>query len=258
MQNEALTQWYEKIASVLNTIEQAEKEFEKLNPKTEGGFYYSPFGVCYDFERNVGEIRRRLTNYVVNRIHKSLCPNLELDDGKIAEFVEQNGFDAQAIEDFIRSEFLPTADNETVIQLLTQAKNLLPWVSDGSEWGDRHRANKVADILSGKKIRLHAYLTSSYSFNRDKVQTYGGSASELRALEKIIEIKLEKVAPQKAGSSIFDNLFYVYGDNAQGFFRLHRISGEVIKKIRPFKNDNFDIGFKTEEQAQTIAKLLTS
>lgn len=260
MQNESLTQWYRKIADVVDNIGQATTEFEKLNPKPEGGFLNNPFDCVYDFEGDVEKLKNSLVGYVVGRTQKSLCPNLKLDDGRIAEFVKQNGFDAQAIEDFIRTEFLPSADNETVNQLLTQAKNLLPWVdNDGADLeGVHHKANKPADILSGKKVRLHAYLTSEYSFNREKVRTYDGSALELRALEKIIEIKLEGVGAQRAGSPVFNHLFGAYGEDAQRFFRLHKLNQDVIERVRAFKNNNLDIQFKTEEQAQIIAELLTS
>lgn len=260
MENEKLTRWFLEIAKVTDSVEQAEGEYKKANPECED--YNNPF--CQDdILDGIKKLREKLIDLVIGNTKKTHCPNLELDTKQTKEKLENINswsgkkgkflFDAQIIEDFIKSEYLPNADEQTIKQLLEQTKTLLPHISkkDGY-WGT---ANEPGDIQQGNKLRLRAWVQNSYS--PDRLNLYDRGAQGLLALDKLIQIVLEGIKPQEARTGIIGELLSRHENTAGDFFRLHKLNnGGAMVKIRAFKNNNFDIEFETEEKAFQLAELL--
>jgi hypothetical protein len=221
---------------------------------------YDPFYQVFGkFDEALDALRTRLVDYYERRLHATLIPNINLEHSDFAELMKKFGkdhFDAFIIAGEIKALF-DQRGSLSLNQILSDARNLLPYVSDASriatgacEWGP---ASKPEHVLRGKRLELRFHRFHTYGDDNASVDSEG--MPQLSAIDQLSQVILQGADPSTATSNVPEILFAVR--TASGLFRKIKVGwGSPIEAIRIFKSGRFDVAYATEEDARKVAAAL--
>ena len=238
---------WEKAVSFMTRVSAAAEDLKKDLPQEEEEKYWTPFS---DYQVTIAkaakEFREKLIDRTIRFYHKRHLPNAEIPASyKFVELMDEavgeDRFRASVIEGWFKEQRAKGA--ETSLETMkASARGLRPW-----------HVKELDQLVKGRYLTLRAHTWSS-SFGH----TVSRTNDELVALEKLIEIALNDADPVNVtGTGVFTNHTRQswYG-REDGFYSKQSPFDPDVKSFRFFKNGNLKIEFKTNEDAEKVARLL--
>jgi len=243
---------YQQLLTLLDTVKNIEEEMK-------GCFDYSPFNyLAGKIKAEIRDIRAKLISYAIEKHRKQYTPNIKPDvnfDKMMKEAYGELAFNAALIEDWFITQ---TQDKEnlrarSLEQLISQARRFVPYSSDGQEWGPLKDWQKLAsgNILTLRAYSWSAYQSINYSLNAE------GDFNTLEKIVDLVTLQAGDPATISGGSWISKHITDTRQDPEQ-FYGRHSARHPAAQAFQFFKNDKVKIWFKQPEQAEAVAKTLTT
>jgi len=158
-------------------------------------------------------------------------------------FLKTPGLDYKPLVDYLQ-ERKPQANELATAAILKQARKAVPRLPNG-QWRSRDVTDD--DILHGKRVQLRVYRGG---YHNEQL-----SLDTLDALEKLAYVTLwARPAGYVKATKLRKIYRYRYGENNHDG---KRAVGGPITHARSYKNNRFDLWFKTEDDAREFAEALT-
>ena len=177
--------------------------------------------------------------------HKKHLPNANIPSSNkfvelMDEAVGEDQFRASVIEDWFKEQRDEGA--ETSLETIkASARGLGPY-----------RVKQIDELVNGRYLTLRAH---TWSYECASVDSR--TNDELVALEKLIEIAFNDADPVNVTrTGVFTNHTRQSWYGRDGFYSKQSPFNPDVKSFRFFKNSNLKIEFKTNEDAEKVARLL--
>ena len=232
-----------------------------LSSKISSDLGLSEFPPSDEFERDsvkaFSELRRRITERYVAMAQQKYFPNLDIsryDFPKLMAAFGDMHFDAYLIAVKLK-ELMGHRSTIAIAELLSKARQLLPYLtreSPLSSWGP---ANQPEQVLEGARLKLQAFVHSIPDLNITYPEFE--TVEQIAALDKVTKVVLENADP----ATVTSNMSTILSDmrTPREVFRKIRIGEPFgILAIRFYRNHRFDVQYASEENARKIAEALMS
>ncbi len=245
-----------KAAVVLMTT--ARRIAETLKPKfeTRGGVDYNPFGGFTDsLENEIMKLREELIKITADKYKNLYMPNVK-PDVDFKKLMDTEAGDQDFTEDVIQSWFENATKDKAALEhqslghLQHVASPLIPHRDEEGEWG---KPKNPETLVKGHFLRLHAYTWDS-QFKSISAYTMW---EPLEALDKLISAAAGDYNVIDA-EPMLNLCQHSNTRDPPEFYKKAEVSHPIVKSFRFYKNDSFEIEFKTPEQAEAVARLLLS
>ena len=238
---------WEKAVRFVTRVSEAAEDIKKDLPPEED---FDPFD---DYQtviaRAAKEFREKLISKAIRVYHKKYLPNAEIPSSTtfvelMDEAVGEDQFRASVIEGWFKEQMAKGA--ETSLETMkASARGLRPY-----------HVKELDQLVKGRYLTLRAHTWSS-SFEHASIDSRTNEG--LYALEKLIEIVLNDADPVYVEwTGVFTNHTRQNWYRRDGFYTKqspHSYSTDV-KSFRFYKNGNLKIEFKTQDDAEKVARLL--
>jgi len=207
----------------------------------------------HDCEDALREFRKDMTSFLVQRYRQRYLPNMELDSddflSAMKERVGEERFDAEVIEDNF-GELMQTGREQSLEQMLSKARRLLPYFSENVGPSDR-----VSQILDGRRLMLRVYLQRYDRHQRGGYDVSLGfeAREEIVALGKLSKVILNNEDPVSVESNICEAV--PVGLELSQRFQGKMPGDDPIVSMRFHMNGKFIVEYATAERARKMGEV---
>jgi len=230
-----------------------------------GQFTYSPFEYLPGkIKAELQDIRARLIEIRAEHFRQLYTPNLKppVDFKKLmTEWRGELGFQEDLIEEWFKQQAQnkQQLSTQSLEQILHATRHLVPYRSQGGEWGLERDWRELIDKANPRVLVLRCYSWSNARYTGG-VNYNLNSNGELNALESLVDVVTipdtdpATVKPQPWISAHLQRT----RNNAEEFYGKHLTAHLPVLAFQFFKNEKLLVWFRTAQEAENVARMLTT
>jgi hypothetical protein len=249
---------YEQLLTLHGTMKLIAKDMQPF-------FKYSPFEYLPGkVLTEIQDIRAKLIENRAEHFRQLYTPNMkpQVDFQKLMkEKCGEFGFKESVIEEWFKAQAQDgqQLSSQSLEQILHATRHLVPYRTQGGEWGYERDWQQLIDKLNPRVLVLRCYSWNGGHYSSG-INYHLNENGELNALESLVDIVTQPgtdpatVKPQPWISSHAERA----RQDAEQFYGKHLVAHLPVLAFQFFKNEKLLVWFRSDREAEAVARMLTS